>query len=56
VDPCGERGEYHSFTFDGPLFRRPVPYRLGDVHHHAPFAFQELYPESQMALSAAVPT
>jgi uncharacterized protein (TIGR00290 family) len=45
VDPCGERGEYHSFTFDGPLFRRRVPFRLGDVHRQDPFAFQELYPE-----------
>jgi len=44
VDPCGERGEYHSFTFDGPLFQRPVPFALGDIHHHDPFAFQELIP------------
>jgi uncharacterized protein (TIGR00290 family)/prepilin-type N-terminal cleavage/methylation domain-containing protein/prepilin-type processing-associated H-X9-DG protein len=44
VDPCGEWGEYHSFTFDGPPFRRPVPFRLGEVHRHDPFAFQELYP------------
>jgi uncharacterized protein (TIGR00290 family) len=45
VDPCGERGEYHSFTFNGPLFRRPVSFRLGEVHLHEPFAFQELYPD-----------
>src|SRR5262249_641424 len=38
VDPCGERGEYHSFPFDGPPFRRPVAYRLGEVHRHDPFA------------------
>jgi uncharacterized protein (TIGR00290 family) len=44
VDACGERGEYHSFTYDGPLFRCPIPFRLGDVHRHDPFAFQELYP------------
>jgi uncharacterized protein (TIGR00290 family) len=44
VDPCGERGEYHSFTFDGPLFRRPVPFRLGALHRQSPFVFQELYP------------
>jgi uncharacterized protein (TIGR00290 family) len=44
VDPCGERGEYHSFVSDGPGFRRPVPYRLGGVHRHGPFAFRELYP------------
>jgi len=24
LDPCGERGEFHSFVEDGPLFRRPV--------------------------------
>ena len=43
VDPCGERGEYHTFVFDGPLFRQPVPFRLGDVHHHPPFVFRELH-------------
>ena len=29
-DPNGENGEYHTFCFDGPLFRRPVPFRLGE--------------------------
>jgi len=46
VDPCGERGEYHSFTFDGPPFRRPVSFRLGALHRQAPFVFQELYPDN----------
>jgi uncharacterized protein (TIGR00290 family) len=49
VDPCGERGEYHSFAFDGPSFRRRIPFTLGDVHHHEPFLFQELYPEDVVA-------
>jgi len=44
ADPCGERGEYHSFAFAGPPFRRPVPFALGGVHRHDPFAFRELYP------------
>jgi uncharacterized protein (TIGR00290 family) len=44
VDPCGERGEYHSFVFAGPVFRRPVPFRRGDLHWQDPFLFQELYP------------
>ena len=30
VDPCGENGEYHSFAFQGPIFREPVRYRLGE--------------------------
>src|SRR6185437_10208737 len=44
ADPCGERGEYHSFAFAGPPFRRSVRFAIGDVHRHDPFAFQELYP------------
>ena len=30
VDPCGERGEFHTFVSDGPGFRRPVVCRTGD--------------------------
>jgi uncharacterized protein (TIGR00290 family) len=39
VDPCGERGEFHTFAFDGKLFRQPVRFTLGAVRstatHHA---------------------
>ncbi|MHB8881938.1 MAG: Dph6-related ATP pyrophosphatase [Thermodesulfovibrionales bacterium] len=31
VDPCGENGEFHSFVFDGPLFKKPVQFKKGDV-------------------------
>jgi len=31
IDPCGENGEFHSFVFDGPIFKRPVPVRVGEV-------------------------
>ena len=31
VDPCGERGEFHTFVSDGPIFAAPVPYAAGDV-------------------------
>jgi uncharacterized protein (TIGR00290 family) len=33
VDPCGENGEFHSFVFDGPIFRRPVGFKTGEVVH-----------------------
>jgi diphthamide synthase (EF-2-diphthine--ammonia ligase) len=42
ADPCGERGEYHSFAFAGPIFRQSVAYRHGELHRHEPFVFQEL--------------
>jgi uncharacterized protein (TIGR00290 family) len=31
VDPCGENGEYHSFVFDGPIFRSPVLFKKGEI-------------------------
>jgi len=30
IDPCGENGEYHTFCYDGPIFRKPVPFLLGE--------------------------
>jgi uncharacterized protein (TIGR00290 family) len=31
VDPCGERGEFHTFVSNGPMFDAPVAYATGDV-------------------------
>lgn len=31
VDPCGERGEFHSFVFDGPNFERAVKFERGET-------------------------
>ena len=31
VDPCGENGEYHSFVYDGPIFRNKVEHTVGEV-------------------------
>jgi len=28
VDPCGENGEFHTFVYDGPLFRSAVNVRV----------------------------
>lgn len=30
VDPCGENGEFHTFCFDGPIFKHPVNFKLGE--------------------------
>ena len=30
VDPCGERGEFHTCVYDGPIFRRPLTVERGD--------------------------
>jgi uncharacterized protein (TIGR00290 family) len=30
VDPCGERGEFHTFVWDAPSFSSPIPIRTGE--------------------------
>ncbi|WP_374460688.1 diphthine--ammonia ligase [Chryseobacterium taeanense] len=31
VDPCGENGEFHTFTFDGPIFKNPINFEIGEI-------------------------
>ena len=49
VDPCGERGEFHTFTYDGPMFRHPVPIRAGEVVTRDGFVFADLLPSEVAA-------
>jgi uncharacterized protein (TIGR00290 family) len=49
VDPCGERGEFHTFTYDGPMFCRPVPIRTGEVVTREGFVFADLLPSEVLA-------
>ncbi|MDP2928027.1 MAG: diphthine--ammonia ligase [Candidatus Omnitrophota bacterium] len=30
VDLCGENGEYHTFVYDGPIFKKPVEFTTGE--------------------------
>jgi uncharacterized protein (TIGR00290 family) len=30
VDACGENGEFHTFVFDGPIFKSPVKFSIGE--------------------------
>lgn len=31
VDVCGENGEFHSFVYDGPIFNKPLPVKVGKI-------------------------
>jgi len=42
VDPCGERGEFHSFAYAGPMFRQPIPITNGIVVERDGFVFADL--------------
>ncbi|WP_298286569.1 diphthine--ammonia ligase [uncultured Lutibacter sp.] len=30
VDVCGENGEFHTFVFDGPIFKTPIKFEVGE--------------------------
>jgi uncharacterized protein (TIGR00290 family) len=42
VDPCGEGGEFHTFAYAGPMFRRPIPIRTGEIVTRDGFVFADL--------------
>lgn len=42
VDPCGERGEFHTFAHAGPMFDRPIPVVPGEVVARDGFVFADL--------------
>ncbi len=47
ADPCGERGEFHSFVYDGPLFRSPILFQMGrTVIRENRFAYIDLIPSA----------
>lgn len=42
VDPCGERGEFHSVAYRGPMFRRQIDVERGDVVERDGFVFADV--------------
>jgi len=44
VDPCGERGEFHTFVWDSPSFRAPIPIEVGEVVERDGFVFCDVVP------------
>jgi uncharacterized protein (TIGR00290 family) len=44
VDPCGENGEFHTFVFDGPIFRHAIAFSFGEKVCRDAFWFCDLWP------------
>jgi uncharacterized protein (TIGR00290 family) len=42
VDPCGERGEFHSFAYAGPMFAAPIAIESGEVVERDGFVFADV--------------
>jgi len=41
VDPCGERGEFHTCVYSGPMFRSPIELEPGEIVIRDGFAFAD---------------
>jgi uncharacterized protein (TIGR00290 family) len=44
ADCCGENGEFHTFAYDGPIFREPIKFQIGEVVERDGFIFCDLLP------------
>ena len=44
IDPCGENGEIHTVVVGGPMFRRPIPFRVGEIVERDGFAYADIIP------------
>jgi uncharacterized protein (TIGR00290 family) len=47
VDPCGENGEFHTFTYAGPMFFQPIPIREGEIVTRDGFLFADVLPDAE---------
>ncbi|HUH63551.1 MAG TPA: hypothetical protein VLZ50_11155 [Terracidiphilus sp.] len=41
IDPCGERGEFHTCVYAGPMFAEPIPLEAGEVVLRDGFAYAD---------------
>ena len=46
IDPCGERGEFHSFAYAGPMFSKPIAIKSGEVVERDGFVFADVLPHA----------
>jgi uncharacterized protein (TIGR00290 family) len=47
VDPCGERGEFHSCVYDGPMFSNPVQLEAGEIVNRDGFIYADFKTHSE---------
>ncbi len=63
IDPCGERGEFHTLVHGGPMFRHAIPIESGVVVERDGFVFADLVssaflrhePQSEWACAGSAP-
>jgi uncharacterized protein (TIGR00290 family) len=49
IDPCAERGEFHTCAYDGPMFAAPVPLEAGEIVERDGFFFADFLVRGEVA-------
>ena len=55
MDPCGEKGEFHSFAYKGPMFSAPIAIEAGITVERDGFVFADLELAKRVAGYSSVP-
>jgi diphthamide synthase (EF-2-diphthine--ammonia ligase) len=55
IDPCGEYGEFHSFVYEGPIFRNPLDIVVGEVVCRDTRYYADLLPADSSRKQIAIP-
>jgi len=42
VDPCGENGEFHTFTYEGHMFSKAIPIASGEIVERDGYVFADV--------------
>jgi uncharacterized protein (TIGR00290 family) len=53
IDPCGERGEFHTCVYAGPMFERAIELEAGEVVNRDGFVFADFVPAGGPAVNRA---
>jgi uncharacterized protein (TIGR00290 family) len=58
VDPCGESGEFHTFCYDGPIFKTPVKFNVNPptlkIYEHAGKTFEYTFSDLENVRSSEI--
>jgi diphthamide synthase (EF-2-diphthine--ammonia ligase) len=50
ADPCGERGEFHTCAYAGPMFDAPIPLEAGEVVERDGFVYADFVESRQVGV------
>jgi len=49
IDPCGEYGEFHTFTWDGPMFKQAIEIQSGETVERDGFVFTDILAKEMLS-------